>query len=242
MKYLVYVLTFFFCFQVLGQDSKAISGIATYKFIPTWLTGKNKPKKKIDFFERLYENSEDIRLLLTFNDNESFFEVEERMSSNFNPSTAGRMATGGSYYTNLKDNLLIKKVDVGGEELLVSLKSSTTNQWEITNDTKVINRFKCFKATKNKTIINSKGTYNFKIEAWFAPEIPVRFGPKEFNNLPGLILELKDSHHTIYVESINFLNKAPKIKPFKGDIITEETYLKVTEENLGFFRSSIQKN
>ncbi|MDO5979789.1 hypothetical protein [Flavivirga spongiicola] len=36
--------------------------------------------------------------------------------------------------------------------------------------------------------------YKFRIEAWYASQILVPFEPVEFNNLPGLILELKDTY------------------------------------------------
>ena len=80
------------------------------------------------------------------------------------------------------------------------------------------------------------------IIAWFAPEIPARYGPKEFNNLPGLILELYDTHHNFYAESVQFLKNPPKITPFKGDLITEEEYRTRIHSNLDNFKKSIKRD
>lgn len=40
-------------------------------------------------------------------------------------------------------------------------------------------------------MINSKGTFEFPIEAWYVPELPYNTGPADFEGLPGLIVEVK---------------------------------------------------
>lgn len=56
-------------------------------------------------------------------------------------------------------------------------------QWNLNHtQTKKINQFVCKKATTN-----FRGS---KIVAWYAPEIPIPFGPWKFKGLPGLILEV----------------------------------------------------
>jgi GLPGLI family protein len=57
--------------------------------------------------------------------------------------------------------------------------------WELLNETKNINSFKCQKA-----LGNFRGrTYT----VWFTNDIPVSLGPWKLNGLPGLILEATDS-------------------------------------------------
>ncbi|NME68857.1 GLPGLI family protein [Flammeovirga aprica] len=50
--------------------------------------------------------------------------------------------------------------------------------WNITEDSKMINGYKCFKA------ITNYGFYS--IVAWFTPELPFSDGPYTFGGLPGL--------------------------------------------------------
>lgn len=58
--------------------------------------------------------------------------------------------------------------------------------WSISDSTKTILGFTCFKAT-----CSFRGrTYT----AWFSPEIPAMTGPWKFSGLPGLILDVYDSH------------------------------------------------
>ncbi len=60
-------------------------------------------------------------------------------------------------------------------------------EWDIDfTSQKIILGHKCFRA---------KHKYRSNLEVWFTPEIPTKYGPKDLNGLPGLILEV---HHIIY--------------------------------------------
>lgn len=59
-------------------------------------------------------------------------------------------------------------------------------EWEITDESKDIIGYQCFKATADY-----RGR---RWTAWFTPEIPVQDGPWKLCGLPGLILEAEDNH------------------------------------------------
>ena len=244
MKYFLYPLILILSFQSIAQTSNEISAIVTYK-IKLHEDLSEKPKKQVEYINEMYENAKDTDFVLTLNSNQSIFLASKGIEVSSNPAAhfiSSRVVAGGSYYTDLKnETVLIKKV-VGGEEIIVSLEQFDTNDWELTNETKLINNYKCFKASRKKIVENYKGTFSFEIEAWFAPELPGRFGPKEFSGLPGIVLELKDTHYTFYVEKIEFLNTTPKIKPFKGKVVTESEYLEIIQKNLTNFKERIKKN
>ena len=75
-----------------------------------------------------------------------------------------------------------------------------------------------------------------KPEVWFTPEIPVPFGPKGFDGLPGLILEATNNGKTfIYASKIQFnpenINEI-LTEPKGGNDIAKDDYLKILAEKI----------
>lgn len=77
-------------------------------------------------------------------------------------------------------------------------------EWKITSETKKIQSFNCIKA-----ILEYKGNRYY---AWFTREIPTAFGPFEFGQLLGLILELYSEDRRLYVAATEI------IYPFKQSV------------------------
>ncbi|MBD5346257.1 MAG: GLPGLI family protein [Bacteroides sp.] len=66
-------------------------------------------------------------------------------------------------------------------------------EWEISDESKEIIGYQCFKATTDY-----RGR---RWTAWFAPEIPVQDGPWKLCGLPGLILEAYDTDKNYHFEA-----------------------------------------
>ena len=60
-------------------------------------------------------------------------------------------------------------------------------KWTLTQDTATISGYHCQKATCR--------FHGRDFEAWFTPEVPVKFGPWKFGGLPGLIVKVYDTYH-----------------------------------------------
>ena len=110
-------------------------------------------------------------------------------------------------------------------------------KWTITNETKEISGYICYKATSPKyregEILDSK----FAITAWFTPTIPVPYGPNGYGKLPGLILELQSFKAVLYVKTIDLnLKEDPKIDKLEnypqltGDEIDKYSMSSLTPE------------
>lgn len=80
--------------------------------------------------------------------------------------------------------------------------------WVISDESKLINGYKCYKATRINVVINPKGKFEFPVVAWFCPELPYNYGPIGFCGLPGLIMQLKYKITTYQVKQINFDDKS----------------------------------
>jgi GLPGLI family protein len=87
--------------------------------------------------------------------------------------------------------------------------------WNLINETKEIEGYLCHKAITTVTE-EQPGGMNFRspIEVWYTKEIPISFGIKNWNGLPGLIMEAHldydDGEILVKVNEINY--------PFKGNI------------------------
>lgn len=137
---------------------------------------------------------------LFLKDGKSSFTCELKNSNDkaagYNPETNTVMANTGEYdaafsrfntYINLSDSLILnRRINLFGEKgeyYLVKDRLGLFN-WELTEETKVVNQFPCQMAT-----CRFRGR-NFI--AWFTTKIPISLGPWKFNGLPGLILEVYD--------------------------------------------------
>ncbi|MCO6148968.1 GLPGLI family protein [Flavobacterium sp. NRK1] len=81
-------------------------------------------------------------------------------------------------------------------------------QWNVSQEEKVIGKYKCIKATTN---------YRGRDwVAWFAPEIPLNYGPWKLYGLPGLIVEASDASNRYgwRIEKIEFKNDTVFEKDF----------------------------
>ena len=68
--------------------------------------------------------------------------------------------------------------------------------------------------------------------AWYTLQVPISNGPRNYQGLPGLILEINDGKKTIVCTEI-ILNPSDKIKiqePEKGKIVSQEKYDEIQKE------------
>lgn len=206
--------------QIQGKIEYTISiNTANKKEIPK--TDKNEQAIEI------VKNARDVVAYLNFTEKESLFEVEKAMASDAEKGiNLTRIFAGKDnvFYYNIVTNERLSQNDFMGELFLISKQPI---EWEVKQESKQIGNYTCFKAIKRDTIANNK-----KIIAWFTPQIPISFGPKEFNGLPGLILEVNHSMVNFKATRIEINpKKLEKFnKPTKGKRLTEEKFKQITKE------------
>lgn len=117
-------------------------------------------------------------------------------------------------YLDFDSNEKIIEKSVDGKAYLVN-DIIENNDWKLTKETKIINGYKVRKAILNNDI--------HLVEAWFSKDIKSKCGPNNYNNLPGLILEVKSvviekptTYTTIKLEHIRQDDKISIQKPNKG--------------------------
>ncbi|EMY81070.1 hypothetical protein pgond44_08677 [Psychroflexus gondwanensis ACAM 44] len=153
-----------------------------------------------------YKNAESDYYELHFNEDESYYfhDPSLRQDASYN---IGSKAGLDSYYQNTNSSLIIE------DSRIFNFVAHQPLDWMITNNSKMIGDFKCYKATTTETLYSRQGHfYDRDVIAWFAPEIPVRFGPKNYSGLPGLVLEVKRKEFTITATKINLNPDEKKLK------------------------------
>ena len=193
---------------------------------------KVKNLKMNSWMKSVLKNTPDVYAFLEFNNQESIYYVEDKMQNdgksilNMNRTYAGG---DNKYYKNSNTKEFYHESDVFGELSLIDL---TKKKWKITQESKVIGGYLCYKAID----LSYKNNSTF---AWFTPQIPVSFGPKAWADLPGLILEIQLKRRKIIATKI-VLNPKNKIiinKPTKGKRVTVEE----AKKRYSSFWKSIQK-
>jgi GLPGLI family protein len=203
------------------------------------LSTKNDSKisNKEEFIELI---SKPAYFVLEFNSYESSYKNNEIVMQSDedkkNKVSALQIFGGGAnsnYYTNIQDKTTLVNKDAFGEMAIITYNFP---EWEITNETKKIGNYTCYKAAqknKNGTLIKNK-------VVWYTPEIPNQFGPSLYVGLPGMVLEVIRGKTRIIATKITLNNDDSNIKiekPTKGVRLTEEQYKKKVQEigkQLGF--------
>ncbi|WP_445714457.1 GLPGLI family protein [Flavobacterium sp.] len=202
------------------------SGVVTYNFriLEDEKIIKNEIIEK--FFLEAIEGAKHLKFELTFNDSISEFKLLKNMSlddQNLEMAIINSRAKKEIYIFKYKiyhnnDNGLFKE----NEFLIIE---PLNQNWKLTNESKIIDGYTCYKATNEYIVVNSKGTFKHPVIAWFCPQIPISIGPRGYGGLPGLILELQEWNNVFGVEKIEFSNDIKEIVlPNEGKIISNQEY------------------
>lgn len=133
----------------------------------------------------------------------------------------------GEYYNFEKK--LIHDYTVLGKNLKVEISNKVN--WNLRNEKKKIGNYNCLKAIGKIQYGKYKGKL---IEAWYTLDIPVKYGPKNYYGLPGLILEIKEPNTIFYASKIETSDYIDIKLPNSKKIITEkkaDSILRILDKN-----------
>lgn len=221
------------------------------------MEGKNMDPAQMKAIEEQMKKAMEKNYILSFNKTESVFEEEQKLEQ---PATGGfqfKMASSNDdkLYKNLKTNQSISESEFFGKEFLI-IDQLTKYDWKLTDETKKIGEYTCYKATaiipvtneekkqyeefknkktESKTVFFSMSEPKDKtITVWYSPDISVSHGPAEYNGLPGLILETNFEKTTMLCTKI-VLNPKDKVeiaKLTKGKKVTKAEFEKIMQERM----------
>lgn len=207
-------------------------------------------ERMMDMMKKQFEKT----YILNFNKEESVYEEDEELEA---PQPAGMQVvmvnTRGSdiLYKNTKDQRFVSQNEVYGKIFLIEDKIEKRS-WELSNETKNIGDYTCYKATFTREAPMVRGfisvngdndpdedeedaelkTETITVTAWYTPDIPVNNGPGRYDGLPGLILEVNDGPTTIMCSKIvlNPKNTLAIEAPSKGKKVNQKEYEAIMEK------------
>lgn len=251
MKNVIFFLFFLFSVTfIVSQNKKEyFKAKATYGV----KTVVDKTKKSYKFLlERMPEVakkretiSSEFDFALVFNDKTSVFYLEKKLFSNNSIATFALL--DAKYYGRIMQKSQNYITEELNEDFGKFLVARPYQKWELHDETKQIGDYLCFKATSFSTVTNPKGkVFRRDYTAWYTPELPYKFGPAGYGNLPGLIIELQGEGFTYGVKKIVFFKKQdkenliPRLK--RKRIISEEEFEKLAAEDEKKWRNKQIKN
>ncbi|MBT8185103.1 MAG: GLPGLI family protein [Eudoraea sp.] len=163
---------------------------------------------KVDYdIISIYNNqSQEIKGRLLFNSaysefrfkpvskNENVSKIQENLLNDYklNVNVVYRDTLSNSYYFDKRQNTVIKTaLDFNSNQKVFIKETINSLQWKISSETKNIQSFECIKAT-----LKYQGN---KYTAWFTTSIPTSFGPYDFGQVLGLIMELYSEDRRLYI-------------------------------------------
>lgn len=209
------------CFFNLSLGAQVAGGTVKYKHT-TYFEFENMPADM--------PKSQESFMRLLFNNNESLYEkdpdvVVDNTENENVPRMFRRMRDRSNriLYKNLEKEAVSEQIGFFGKDFLVS-DSIAAIRWKVSaGEQKVILGYTCMKATFKDSTTN--------MVVFFTPQIPLRFGPDKYGNLPGLILEVQSAQTHIIATEIK--TETPQITaPSKGDKMSRKEFNVLREEKM----------
>ncbi len=129
------------------------------------------------------------------------------------------------FFSDYQNKIFLRHFEFLGKSYNIAINDSK-DEWEILSDNKLINNFLCYKVVK-------KGNKSQFPVLWIAPELNFPIGPNEFDNFPGMILEVNYKLYSIYCEKIYFEKNEEEIEFIQapeGEVLTKEEFQKILEK------------
>lgn len=229
-----YLLIFLFSSQILFSQKSSntilfVKTVDNSKFTTTKGIGDNKALLKTSYYTLHYNDSLSV-----------FKEFQKNLDDNDNIE--------GLFFLDLRTFKANRYFEVNNKKYYLA-ENIKQHKWRITNESKKILNFTCFKAV---TSVPRRNSSNKKfslllnpafteIVVWFTNNIPIPIGPSDFYSLPGAILEVSIDNNAIQFQAIQ-IKKNTSSNDFKVPqnhvLINEKQYVELIVKQL---KNSIQK-
>ncbi len=199
------------CFSNFAQVK---GGIVTYGVTVIEDKDSQIDKLMLSMNSSYYSVTKEFEFILKFNSEKAHFQMKEKMYSDNEAADMGMVKirfNGNSLIAN--DSIFSEYSSRNLGDFIV--KKALNKNWTLTNESKLIGAYKCFKATTEDVAVTKENTFRHPITAWYCPEIPFPYGPLSYGGLPGLILELQTKNGVYGVKKIDLKQSLIEIETLK---------------------------
>ena len=186
-------------------------------------------KQNVQKVQNINSELSKITYTLKFSENKSTFKMDDFLEADNSKkrNTALRIGGGAGLYI-IEKGKSFHNTEYFGENYLVDFTNEYKNLvWKLSKQSRVIQGFKCYLATTERTIENPKGFFTQKISAWYSPQLNYSYGPIGYYGLPGIILNLLIDNTQYEAISVNF--NTSKRKSEKTKLLPNSKLITYTE-------------
>ena len=236
MKYIFLNLLLLISLNSLSQEKKKIKIEYATSFIGQYLSddAKSKTPALIGMYDGIEDEINTLKFSLLIENNISEFKSISEMAKD-NESFGVKMAvifTGGQtvYYRDFINKKLVQNLEFNAKKYTTEFDFNKVN-WTLENEEKLIDGYKCYKATYKHKFVN--------VTAWYCPSLPYSTGPIEYGGLPGLILELQRNKLVYLATNINLNYEGKETINFPNkNIISEEELNAILQKSINNLRNN----
>jgi len=226
MKQIIIIITYLFFINCHSQKGKIIYNVSTN------MAEYENLKKNIDNEDMINEtikSTQDVSCELLFNKNESLFQKIESLELDGKYNLTSIKVGNGKYFYNTKTKITLEEKEVLGTNFIITKNEI---KWQLTNETKTISGYNCNKAVSTIDVEGRNGFKKKNITTWYTADIPLNFGPKNYNGLPGLIIILQEGNLYYSVKRMLLNSKEDIIikSHNEGNEISQKEYDKKIKE------------
>lgn len=173
-----------------------------------------------EFLDAISESIQKVEYNLFIGTKFAKFEYNEILQDKNFKNIAIIFGGGETHYYDFKKDK-VYKLNIDKSKLIEYSADSLT--WKLTEETKEINGFTCYRAFGKTKIYTRKQQKEVEYDVWYCPKFNTKCGPSQFFGLPGLIFEAsqKDSGLKFVLKKIEYINNKGISTP-KLPIISEE--------------------
>ncbi|UQD55252.1 GLPGLI family protein [Flavobacterium sp. K5-23] len=219
----IYTLLLLFM-VVVSSNAQLKGGVVNYSVTVTENKDSQLEKMMLSMNVNFYSVIKEFDFKLKFNKEKSLFVKEKKMYSD------DKAAELGDVKINYSGRVLTKKDSIYREGSSIGIgdyieKKGVVDNWILLNETKLIDNYLCYKATTENIVVHKEKTFRHPITAWYCPQIPFPYGPLNYGNLPGLILELQTKDAVYGAKTIQLNVNDTVIEELKKYRVIEEEEL-----------------